>query len=162
MLIFFAECIGSGGTSGVDTSLRRVSWVLLVQRSRPCSSCIWLLCSGKHLHGVESETLIFPQLVKNFRAFYVTRRFITMFTTARNLSPSWARSIQPTHLTDFLKINFYVMFPSMLRSSKWSLTTSTTYRLLNAIVALPKNCPFGVHIKIKLRGYFKKFPNFIF
>jgi len=34
------------------------------------------------------------QPVKKFPAFYVTRRFITAFTSARHLSLSWARSIQ--------------------------------------------------------------------
>ena len=39
------------------------------------------------------------QLVKKFPAFYGTRRFITVFTTARHLSLSWATSIQsiPPH-----------------------------------------------------------------
>jgi len=39
------------------------------------------------------------QLVKKFPAFYGTRRFITAFTSARQLSLSWASSIQsiPSH-----------------------------------------------------------------
>ena len=39
------------------------------------------------------------RLVKKFPAFYGTRRFITAFTSARHLSPSWASSIQsiPPH-----------------------------------------------------------------
>jgi len=36
------------------------------------------------------------ELVKKFPTFYGTQRFITAFTTARNLSISWARSIQYT------------------------------------------------------------------
>ena len=32
------------------------------------------------------EKLTSPQLVKNFPAFYGTRRFITAFTTARHMS----------------------------------------------------------------------------
>jgi hypothetical protein len=35
-------------------------------------------------------------LLKNFTAFYGTRRFITMFTKALHWSLSWARSIQST------------------------------------------------------------------
>ena len=42
------------------------------------------------------EKLTDSQLVKNFSAFYGTRRFITAFTIARHLSLSWARSIQST------------------------------------------------------------------
>ena len=37
------------------------------------------------------------QLVKKFPAFYVTRRFITAFTSARHLSLSWATLIQSIH-----------------------------------------------------------------
>jgi hypothetical protein len=40
------------------------------------------------------EKLTVSQLVKKFPAFYVTRRFITAFTTTRHLSLSWASSIQ--------------------------------------------------------------------
>ena len=48
------------------------------------------------------ETLTCLQLVKIFPAFYVTRRFITVFTSAPQLSLSWASSIHPIpppHLT---------------------------------------------------------------
>jgi len=46
------------------------------------------------------EKLIDTQLAKKFPAFYETRRFITVFTTARHWSLSWARWIQstPSHL----------------------------------------------------------------
>jgi len=39
------------------------------------------------------EKLTGSQLVKKFLAFCGTRRFITVFTRARHLSLSWARSI---------------------------------------------------------------------
>jgi hypothetical protein len=42
------------------------------------------------------EKLIVAKLVKKFPAFYGTRLFITMFTTARHWSLSWTRWIQPT------------------------------------------------------------------
>jgi hypothetical protein len=42
------------------------------------------------------EKLKGSRLVKKFRAFYGTRRFITAFTSARHLSLSWAGSIQST------------------------------------------------------------------
>ena len=44
------------------------------------------------LHGVES--FLKSWLVKKFPAFYGTQRFITTFTSARQLSLSWASSIQ--------------------------------------------------------------------
>ena len=44
---------------------------------------------------LEKETGL--QLVKNYPAFYGTRRFITALTTVRHLSQSWANSIQSTY-----------------------------------------------------------------
>ena len=43
------------------------------------------------------EKLTGFQLVKKFPAFYGTRRFITAVTSARQLPPSWASSIQSIH-----------------------------------------------------------------
>jgi len=50
--------------------------------------------------------LIGSKLVKKFPAFYRTRRFITIFTSARHLSLSWASSIQsiPPHPTSWRSI----------------------------------------------------------
>jgi hypothetical protein len=47
------------------------------------------------------EKLKRPELLKQFPAFYTTRRFITVFTRVRHLSISWARLIQsmPPHPT---------------------------------------------------------------
>ena len=60
------------------------------------------------------EKLIDLQLVKKFPAFYGTRRFITVFTSSRHLSPSWAISIQsiPPHPTSWRAI---LILPSYLR-----------------------------------------------
>ena len=46
------------------------------------------------------------QPVKKFPAFYVTRKFITTFTSSRHLSLSWASSIQsiPPHPTSWRSI----------------------------------------------------------
>jgi hypothetical protein len=44
------------------------------------------------------EKLTGSQLIKKFPAFCRTRRFITLFTSAWNLSLSWARLIQSTPL----------------------------------------------------------------
>jgi hypothetical protein len=53
------------------------------------------------------EELPILQLLKNFPAFYGTRRFITVFTRALHWSLSWARSI-PSYLS---KIHFNVVHP---------------------------------------------------
>jgi hypothetical protein len=52
------------------------------------------------------------KLLKNFLAFYVTRRFITVFTRALHWSLSWARSIQsiPYHPIS-LKIHLNIVHP---------------------------------------------------
>ena len=48
------------------------------------------------LHGAESflRNELVLQLIKKFPAFYGTRKFINVLTTARQLSLSWANSIQ--------------------------------------------------------------------
>jgi hypothetical protein len=57
------------------------------------------------------------QLLKNFPAFYGTRRFITVFIRALHWSLSWARSIQsiPSHIS---KIHFNIVYPPAPWSSK--------------------------------------------
>ena len=54
------------------------------------------------------------KLIKKFPAFYGTRRFITIFTSVRHLSLSWARSIQyiPPHPTS---LRFILILSSHLR-----------------------------------------------
>jgi len=57
----------------------------------PCWGFTWSMAPWSR---VLLEKLTGFQLVKIFPAFYGTRRFITAFTSARHLSPSWASSIQ--------------------------------------------------------------------
>ena len=52
---------------------------------------------------------------------YETRRFISAFTTARHLSLFWARSIQSTPPSHFLKNYLNIILPTTPGSSKWSL-----------------------------------------
>jgi hypothetical protein len=54
-------------------------------------------------------------LVKKFPAFCGTRRFITAFTRARDLSLSWARSIQSMSRSHLLRIRFNIIFHLRLR-----------------------------------------------
>jgi hypothetical protein len=64
------------------------------------------------------EKLIVTQLVKTFPAFYRTRRFITVFTTAATGPDSEPDASSP-HLPTLFLSN--IIFASMPRSSEWFL-----------------------------------------
>jgi hypothetical protein len=75
------------------------------------------------------EKLKRPKLLKKFPAFYGTRRFITVFTTARHLSLFWARLIQsitPPPIQP-LEDPFNSILPSTPGSSKWSSSHKFCY-----------------------------------
>jgi hypothetical protein len=76
------------------------------------------------------EKLKIVQLLKNFPAFYGTRRFITAFTTALHWSLSWARS-NPPHPS---KIHFNIVHPP----TSWSSWHSHQYPI--CIPLLPPSC----------------------
>jgi len=81
------------------------------------------------------EKLTGLQLVKKFPAIYGTWRFITAFASARQLSLSWASSIQsiPAH-NHFLKIHLNIL-PSTPGSPKWSLSLGFTHQ--NPVCTFP-------------------------
>jgi hypothetical protein len=58
---------------------------------------------------------------KKFPACYGTRRFITVFTTARHLSISWGRWPQSTTSHPTFKIHFNSTLPFPRTSSRWPL-----------------------------------------
>jgi len=66
------------------------------------------------------EKLIVPQPVKTLTEFYATRRFVTVFTTARQLVPP-LRNINQVHALPcyFLKIHFNIMLSNNLRASNY-------------------------------------------
>ena len=85
------------------------------------------------------EKLTGLQLVKKFPAFHGTRRFITAFTSVRQLSLSWASPIQsicphPTSWRSFLILSTHLRLglPSGLFPS--GFTTRTLYAPLSSIV----------------------------
>jgi len=65
------------------------------------------------------EKLTSLQLVKKFPAFHGTRRFITVLTSVRHLSLSWASPIQSlyTHPTSWRSILILSPFPSTTQIS---------------------------------------------
>jgi hypothetical protein len=70
------------------------------------------------------EKLIVVQKVKKFLAFYITWMCITVFTTARHWTLSWATLTQSRllpHTYSYLK-NHINILPSTPRSPKWSLS----------------------------------------
>jgi hypothetical protein len=71
------------------------------------------------------EKLTRPQLFNKFTVFHGTRRFITVFTSVRHLSLSWAWSIQstPPHPTSWRRT-------TSLDTTQTLDTSTTFYRLL--------------------------------
>jgi hypothetical protein len=74
----------------------------------------------------------FSQLTKKFPAFYGTRRFFNVLTSARHLSLSWANSIQsPRPPSHFLNIHLNIILPS---------TSVSPQRPLSPQVSPPTPC----------------------
>jgi hypothetical protein len=79
------------------------------------------------------------QLLKNFPAFYGTRRFITVFTRALHWSLSWARSIQSIHLI-LSKTYFNTVHPPTSWTSLWSLSFKLSHQYPICIPLRPLSC----------------------
>jgi hypothetical protein len=91
------------------------------------------------------QTLTVPQLVNKFPAFYEIRRFITVFTTARNLPLSQARLVQ---YAPIFQICRNVIFTFTLRSSKWSFSFRFSNRNNVHISVLPIHATCPAHHKL--------------
>ena len=139
----------------IDNIWDTQEWFILLVRAicRPykpalCMHFVLCLCGfciiAKPTADIFPKTLsLVPSLVEKFPAFYVTRRFITAFTSARHLSLSWARSIQSMlPLPTFLKIHLNIILPSTPGSSKCFLysgfPTKTLYTPLHHTCYMPR------------------------
>ena len=94
------------------------------------------------LHGAKSflRSLAVSELVKNSPSIYATFRFITTFTSACHLSLYWARSIQSTSPSHFLKIHLTIIPPSMPVSFKRSLSFSSPHQNPARTSSFPHMC----------------------
>ena len=84
------------------------------------------------------EKLTGLQLVKKFSAFHGTRRFITSLTSVRQLSLSWANTIQST--SHLLEIHPNIIHPSTPRSPQWSLSLQFPHQDTIRPPLLPHTC----------------------
>ena len=84
------------------------------------------------LHGAESfsRSRLVLLLIKKFPAFYGTRKFITVLTSARHLSLSWANSIQspqplPTSWRSIVLLSSHLRLGLPNGLSSWGFPTKT-------------------------------------
>lgn len=80
-------------------------------------------------------------LAKQYPAFCGTKMFITLFTTARHVSLSWVKLIQPTPSSYFFKIQFGIIHPSVPSPCKWSLSFSFPHQSPVCTSPLHHMCP---------------------
>jgi hypothetical protein len=113
---------------------------------RPTHSWSWAL--------LEKPPIV--QLLKNFPAFYETRKFIIVFTRALHLSLSWARTIQfisshpislrsvlvllPNYVLAFSVVFFLLAFPPI--SYMHSYLTHSCYMLCPSYPPLLDQCNY--------------------
>jgi hypothetical protein len=118
--------------------------------SRAWNSAFWLVIMWDHLltHSLTHswswtllEKLPILQQLKNFPAFYGTRRFITAFTRALHWSLSWARSIQsiPSHPNSHRSI-LILSNPPTSWSSQWSFSFWISHQYHICFHLLPHSC----------------------
>ena len=90
--------------------------------------------------------LTVPKLVKNFPAFYGTRKFITAFTSTRRMSLSWATIIQylPSFSTSWKSILILVLFSHLcprIQSGLFLSGVPTKSQYAPLLFALGVTCP---------------------
>jgi hypothetical protein len=119
-LIYVTMCmqLGPNGTKGHSLT----TWITPLG-PLPYSACWRTAGILTPWNRVLIEKITGSQIMKKFPAFYVTRSFITTFTSARQLSLSWARSVQsiPSHPISWrsiLILSFHLRLTT--RISQWN------------------------------------------
>jgi len=93
------------------------------------------------------QKLVVTQLIKKFPAFYVTRRFITVFTTGRHQSLFWVICIQSTPCHTISQ-RFILIFSSHLRLRLPSGLVPSGFptKILHAFLTSPKRATCSTHL----------------
>jgi hypothetical protein len=89
-----------------------VLWCPVVWCGRSFHGTVWMYTVYLLTYSMEQssswEAAHFSQLTKKFPAFYGTRRFFTVLTSARHLSLSWANSIQSHDPISDIKLDIFI------------------------------------------------------
>jgi hypothetical protein len=118
-------------------------------------SCAILSATYTTLTGLHSPCFfITPDFMKQssswednrFSASQEIPRIITAFTKERYPSVLWARSIQSTRPTHFLKIHFGIVLPFRPGSSLWSLSLRFPTKTLYAPLLTPTHATCPAHV----------------
>jgi hypothetical protein len=148
------------GHCGNRTSkIQCILWAYTIFKPRRMGKQVYvLLASLRSWALLENPPIV--ELLKNFPAFYGTRRFITVFTRALHWSLSWARSIQsipphPTSLRSILILSTHLRLglPSGLFPSGFPINIVYAFLLSPFVLyACPSHPPWLDHSNYVWRG----------
>jgi len=101
----------------------------------------WCLTVGTPTSRLLPQNLTVPLLVQKFPGFYWTRMFVTAFIkkpdTCAYFEPDQPSSRSPSN---FMKILFNIILPSMPGSSKWPLSLRFPHKIPVGSSPLPHKC----------------------
>ena len=128
-----------------SSALRLSPWSHNAEMPDAISHSVWLQFPSTAHSRVLPKKLSGPYLLKKFPTFHGTRKFITTFTTASHLSPSWPKSIQSMPPSHFLNNHFNIIIPFTYRSSEESPTFRPPHKTLYAHLPAPVRATCSAH-----------------